>query len=207
MIRKTPTCALVVAATLSLGYAHTARAITIGFSPSDSTFEVGDVFDVDVFVSGLPPEQVVSGYDLGIGFDDEVIALTSVTFGEQLGSPTAPVLPGSIGGSFVLPGGTLNVFQTSLLFDFELLGLQTESVNLFTIQFEALTPGTSSLSFLRGTDDIKGVESDEPFVPSILAVDEVSSGNVNVVPEPSTLSLLVLGILGWCVRRRWGDPR
>lgn len=182
-----------------LAQASAATAVTIGFVPSSSTVQVGDLFGIDVVVSDLPSTDVVSAYDLDIAFDESLLAFSSLTFGTGLGLPP-------FGFATPLPGGILQASQVSLLFDSELLALQGGSLTLFTIEFEALASGTSFLSFLRGTDDIKGIESDVPFIPSILDVAALP-GQVEVVEsaaEPATgglLALAFLAIIGRCRRR------
>ena len=60
-------------------------AITINFQPLSTAAHVGDTVDVDVVVSGLwEANEIVSTYDLFIGYDASVLNASSVSFGPYL---------------------------------------------------------------------------------------------------------------------------
>ncbi len=191
---------LIAASVLAFANPRPARATTIGFAPTSSTHGVGDIFGVDIVVSGLDSaSQIVSAFDLTVRFDESLLAATNVTFGPYLGDPDA-----FEAFSFFSTSMGAQAMEVSLLPDTDLLSLQLDTIRLFTIQFQALAPGTSFLTFEQGTNDVKGVAVGQPpnQEPSILLIDP-SDGSVDVVPEPAVTLLIALGSVGIAFRRRF----
>jgi len=80
----------------------------------------------------------------------------------------------------------------SLLSDADLAALQGDAVTLATLQFSALALGTSPRADLRSAVriDVKGAANE------ILSFESVVGGAIHVVPEPSTVLLLTVGLVG-----------
>jgi len=186
-----------------LSWASSTHANSISFSldfkPPTQTVSVGDSFDVDIDVSGLEAgglDEIVSAFDLDVSFDPLILSPTSVTFGPFLGD---------LGffeafADFIFSPGVVNFAELSLLSDSDLAFLQPYTFTLATIEFEAIAVGLSPLEFTAGVGDIKGRNA------AILPLT-AGSGNVNVVPEPSTLLLLGSGLAALVLWRRRGTLR
>ncbi len=172
-----------------------ARAITIGFSPSSQTVDVGDLVFVDVVVSGLDAfEEIVAAYDLDVTYNPAIVSATGVVFGNALGDEA---LFEVFNDFDILTPGRIDFAAVSLLDDQDVNALQGDSVVLATLSFIALNPGTTPLIF------------DPVTTPSILIVSfgaippdpvDALSGEIIVrgpvqTPEPSTLWLGLVGLL------------
>ena len=188
----------------SLFFATTARfasAISINIIPSLQTVQAGDTLSAEVVVSGLASaNEIVSAYNLNIGYDESILDATSVTFGNYLDLS----IPGlSLQGSDLSVSGIVNFAEVSLLPDLDLASQQLDNFVLATLNFDTIGVGDSPLSFLPDPSygiDVKGRAVNG--VPQILAL---TSGDASVVvepsvsvPEPSTILLFVpaLSVLG-----------
>lgn len=170
-------------------------AITINFQPLSTAAHVGDTVDVDVVVSGLwEANEIVSTYDLFIGYDASVLNASSVSFGPYLDDFLYPPIQFE---DFSI-AGSVNFGEISFLFDDELAALQPDSFTLATISFNAIASGSSELIFqphpFFGVIDVKGRDA------QILSLD-AGTGLINVmdspvsVPEPTSLLLVLAGLL------------
>ena len=173
-------------------------AVLIHFVPGSTTVGPGDVFDLDILVSGLGTE-IVSAYELDVSYDPTIITATGVTFGSFLGAPLDSLT------DFILSSGNVNLAELSFLGDDDLVALQPGSFVLATISFLAVAPGTTSLFFepspIFEVIDLKGKNA-------MILEAEAQPGTVIVrqtepVPEPGTLLLLV-GFVGLLAARRRG---
>jgi len=200
---KRSSLSYVFAAGLALGfYQAPAEAISIGFQPIAQTIIGGDVFSVDVVVSGLSSaNEIVAAFDLDVTYDPSILTATGVTFNTLLGDPAALPLP-EVDNGADLTSGRIDFWALSFLSDAELVLLQPDSFSLATFSFQALGAGTTALQFDPNTPpgiDVKGL------LAGRLDLD-VSEASVTVttqpdsVPEPSTIWMCLLG-LGALVRR------
>src|SRR5512139_2750247 len=139
---------------LGILFAVPAGAASIGFvAPGPYTVLTGDAFTVDVVVSGLGT-QVVSAYDLDIGFDPNVLKVTSLTQNLVLGDDTLF----EAFYSAQLFSNFQDIAGVSLLSDADLFTLQGGGpLTLARLGFEAIADGTTSVDFLwGGGQDVKG---------------------------------------------------
>lgn len=179
-----------------------AQAVTIDFVPDSPSVLLGMPLDVDVVISGLsdlaPPS--LGAFDLNVSFDDTILSLSSVEFGDLLGDVSAFE---AIAGSGPIVGG-VNLFEISLLLDFELDALQPASFSLATLSFDAIGEGTSALALIPVQ---LGDGLGDPLAGS------AASGSVRVVPgdgsvpEPSSVFLFLPGLLGLWWRRHAAPSR
>ena len=187
-----------------------AHAVPIDFVPITQTVELGNQVSVDVVVTpGLDPifggPLIVGVYDMIVNWDDSILSLVDVfvdvVFGTSLGGPLD-----SFQDVIDLGPGSVNVAEASLLFDFT--GLQDDGSQfvLFSLVFETIGLGTSSLE-LEG--NILGEVSPFNFIGDFVPIEaEPGSGSITVVappvavPEPGTLLLFLTGLLAVGVLRR-----
>ena len=189
---------VLIAAALIVGVFGQARAASISFVPSSGTIAVGDSVDVFVYVMGLEtdfnPDQIVSAYDLDVSYGSAVNAV-GLTFGSGLGGPLDSLQ------DFNFLAGAVDFAEVSFLADADLGQLQGNTVLLATLMFQAVAPGTATLSFLSGADDVKGLNA----LPIGLTTADASitvSGVPAPIPEPGTLLLMSSALAGFAAYRR-----
>lgn len=162
--------------------------LLLSLSPnSPYTVNVGDTLNVDVNISGLG-SQIVSAYDLDVGFDATLLNATGVSFGTWLGD--AALFEVFENALLDNSGGLVDFAAVSLLGDGDLATLQgpaSGSFTLATMSFTAISAGTASLDFLWGPgNDIKGARNQQIYP----------------APEPATAMLIGIGIVALGIRRR-----
>ena len=141
-------------------YTSSASAVLIGFSPSSSTVNVGDTFDVDVVISDLGGE-IITAYDLDVTYDTSKLLATDIQFSNQLGEFFFEVFNET---DLLTTPGVIDFKQGSFLPD-SILGLIQDgvSVTIASLSFEAVAAGSSLLNFdpfslpLPGEIDVKGL--------------------------------------------------
>ena len=174
-----------------------AKATLITAESAQSNYQMGDnialIIDIkDIEYDNLGFQKLLAVFNLDINFDESVLTFDSISFGNKL--DVDPVFASFQDVSLPAPG-TLNVGETSFAFFDDLFFAQDglASFNLVTINFTALMAGMSdiTLSNIQLADDLGNSFSQITSTNTQLTV-----GNVATVPEPSTLSLLLLVLLG-----------
>lgn len=174
---------------LLLGSANLVLAHTLSFDPPSQAVVLGSEASIDVRLGGAMPDGL-GAYDFDVTFDPALLAFDRAIDGLGLGL--------AIGlGTF--PGvGTVTVSDFSLESVADLLALQSDDFVLFTLVFDTLAAGTSSLGFdLVTLGDAAGA----PIVPAALGTGSITI--TAAIPEPGALSLLVLaGLAAVATRKR-----
>jgi hypothetical protein len=176
-------CLIVILGFLQAG---SVSAATLDFIPSISNVNENDAFDVDVVISDLGG-ALVGGFDISVDYDPAVLSATGVQFSDSLGDPD-PLFFETITFSDTLIAGTVNAFNSSLLSTSELAALQPSGgFTILTLSFLADAIGTSALEFGFSliSDDLGNVISTSN-----------QTGQVNVVPLPGAVWLMLTGLMG-----------
>ena len=172
-----------LAAALAVGgllSAHAASAAVVTLTPSSVATTTGNPVSVDIRVTDLFSSQL-GGFDLNIAFNPALLNPTGVTFGPLLGDPG--LFEAFTGFSFTTPG-IVNFAEVSLLDAAALDALQPTSFSIATLSFDAIGTGFNQFALLD---------------TSTLAD---ASGNPLAIPEPGSMLLLGLGIVGLLTTRK-----
>ncbi len=169
------------------GLSSSAKAVPmLSFDVSDPAPIVGDQITVDILATDVT--DLVT-FNLDIGFDSSILAVSTVDPGPFLGSGVFSSLSDITG---VIPfdtsiTGEIQNVNDAVLGPFGVTG----SGILATVAFDTLSAGTSSLDFLN-INVINGTELlNSSFLP--ITIISAPSSSVNPVPEPSTVVLLGIG--------------
>lgn len=76
---------LLIASLLGTLFAPSAQALWIDIAPARTSIGVGDVFTVAVRAGDLPEQEVISFFNLLLGYDETVLEAQAVTFSSVLG--------------------------------------------------------------------------------------------------------------------------
>lgn len=144
----------------------------ISVDPTTQTVGVGDVFSVDVLISGA---MDLSGFDLAVSFDPTILSWVGTTI-----SPTAFLGESMVDAFYIVDSiGVTGVH----------LGVSGVSGagTLFSLTFQALVLGVSNIG-VSGQLANSTVQEIDPV--------QIDNGMVEVVPEPLSLTLIGVGTVG-----------
>lgn len=160
-------------------------ALHLELVPETTLSTIGDVIEVDVRITGLGEGGApsVGAYDMDVDFDVASLSFSGVDFGTFLGDPLALPFP-EVLTDFTVAGDVVDFAAVSLLSPSELDALQPSTFSLATLSFTGIADSVVTFEF------VGEIRVDDAF------------GNKLVIPEPATLTLLGLGIVGIAYRRR-----
>jgi hypothetical protein len=187
-----PLMFLIVAAALGL-HSLSARAYALSFAPVAQTVALGSEASVAVRIADAMPGGL-GAYDFDVTFDPSVVAFDRADDAFGLGLAFGL---GTTGGV-----GRVTVSDFSLESIADLLALQTDSFDLFTLVFDAVGGGVSPLGFEAVT---LGDAAGNPVAFT------AGAGSITVtaaVPEPGSTALVAAAALalfgvGAARRRAW----
>lgn len=167
-----------------------ANAVTLSLLPTTQTAGPGDTISLDLTIAGLgdfAPDSL-GAFDVDILYDTTALTFDNYTLGSFLGDEfSGEVLDLSLGDL----GGFINVAELSLLLPSELDAIQPDTFTLATLDFtNLLVEGeftTVAIDTVYALGDGFGYG---------LTLDGTSDAHISSVPEPSTLVLMSLGLVG-----------
>jgi hypothetical protein len=167
---------LILAAT-ALGAPAASANVIVSLVPSTMTVAVGDEFTVDIVADA---DSLLLGFGIDI-LADAILGPGSVP--TEIGPAWTPVLaPDGDGLAGLAP----------------VEGLTGAGILLATVSFEALAPGLAHLDIGATAGDLT---EGFPLKAGGFDTFDTAPATVHVVPEPSTLILVALGLLGLAAGR------
>ncbi len=181
---------------LTLAAPSIANGTLISFEPSAATVGLGGNFAIDIVAT---PEagELIGAFDFDVIYDPAVLSFADATFGPSLNDdPLFCVILGCRG--FADAGGSVNLFEASLVFPLASLQDGASPIVLATLIFDAVGVGTSTLGIVGNIAGLSApfdIVGDEFGVP--LPVFEPGTAAITVVAvhEPAPLFLMLLGLL------------
>jgi hypothetical protein len=182
---------LLLAASVMVG-ASQAQAYTVSLTPAGQTVGLGAQVAVGVSVSDLGGIGV-GNYQLDIAFDGAILGFDRAVDALNLGF--------ALGLDFVTGAGFVSLGDTSLADPLALLARQADDVLLFTLFFNALDVGTSTVNLaVSALGDVFGNEVVAPVIgnASVTVIDNTGTP----VSSPGSLVLMLAAAAAAALVRR-----
>ena len=181
-----------------LGFAQGASAGVISLVPNPALGDVGDTIFVDMVWEGTG--DYIGDFDVDISYDDSIV--------EYVGADLDPDFGVDSFGCFICGDGSvpgvIDLFVVSFDFIADLIANQDGLGNMFVLarlEFSGLAEGVTDLVFGSSTfGDEGGIGMDPTLNNGQICVGPNGCPPVGV-PEPGTISLVLLGVLALGLRR------
>lgn len=166
-------------------------AITLSLDPANQEALTGSSFDVRLIIAGLggggPPS--LGTFDVDVSFDPSILSFNTATFGDPLLGDQLDL--GGLGSVIEVTSkdGTINLFELSLDSAADLDTLQTAGFVLATMNFKALTTGSTVLTpSVKALGDALG----DPLMADSI---RPAVATVSPIPEQTPVALIAAGLL------------
>lgn len=157
--------------------------------------EVGNSIDLVISISDLGADDL-SAFNIDLGFDDNLLNFTGYTLGTDLIDSFFGQEDFSFGQT---SDGVVNIAELSWLIDFS---LQPTAFVLATLSFDTLVAGIADFSILD-IELVDGLMSPSNIDASLeTARLSIVPSSSTTVPEPSSMLLFVLALVGFLVAAR-----
>lgn len=191
--------AIICAAALFLAALPVQATIILSIIPASQNTTVSSTVNAALVISGLGSGAAPSlgTFDVDVSFNSAILGLNNVVFGDPALGDQLDIL--GLGSLFIsTPGaGMVNLFELSFDLSSDLDSFQAESFTLATLNFDALSAGTSSLAIsINALGDALGVTMVADSRNGSVTPADLSNNPTPTVPEPSSLLLITIGILG-----------
>ena len=138
---------IIISICCTLFWINSSWAISVDFVPSNQTVKKGDKVVVYLHISGLEPgaiqDQKIGGFDIDIGFSNQILKFKSVQFGSQLGDPSNITETNTTLLMDYISDGWFGISENTYLTPAELNQLQDFCVTIVKIEFKAKKIGTA----------------------------------------------------------------
>ena len=184
---------------LAAGRVDAVSIVSLEFAPAAQTVNLGAQATVDINVTDLSGE-LIGAFDFDVLWDSSLLSLASADFGPSLGggpfdSFQSDPLSDPGNPTFGVPG-VANMSELSLLFDFTGLQNGIDPVTLFSLTFDTLDTGTSSLTFAPGFfGDYLVDDFGLTLITDANTTGSITIERSSVIAEPGVLTLMALGLL------------
>ena len=168
-----------------------ANAISIDLIADNTAINLGDSVEVQVRISGTEDDIALGTYDVDFNYDASLFNISSIIWGDALQGNQLDLLGFGSLQDYSNGSGWLNLFELSFDSAMDLEMLQSGEFTLFSILLNSIAIGSSEFSLTNTIfGDAYGNE---------LSIDQINTTRVNIssvsVPEPSTIFLLLAGLL------------
>jgi hypothetical protein len=188
-------------ALLAGGWASLAAAFSVQLQPTPGHIDVGQDVTVSVMVNGLAGEgQALSTYDIDIGFDSGMTFLRGMINAGPRGFEMGDWTIGESVFDWSNVDHVINLFQSSLLDDAELLYRQSDSFELAQLVFLSTAAGSFDFSLTANSlagllDPASGAATDLlAGEPAVRGINVTVGPRVGTVPEPASGALALLAL-------------
>lgn len=173
-----------------------ANAALLTLSPDVVTAGTGDALSFDLVVSDLGNfgPASVGAFDVTVDFDPAVMSFASYSLGNLLGDP---LLVEALDLGAIDLGGAVNLGEVSLLSALALDALQPGEFVLATLTFDVLLLEAGGVTQLSVNPSSLLADALGRQLAIVDAGGAVIEGKRATVPNPGTITLLLLGLLGW----------